>query len=159
MLIKINKLVDKLMHGIICIGLDFQLTAKYEVIKLMYIIGVQFTIFLPSFSSTCFSGRVVWISVAILIVLFSVQRFGTDKVGYTFAPIISIWFSLNAGIGLYNFIKYDPTVIKAVNPWHIIEYFRRNGTDAWVSLGGVVLCITGLSYTSLFSWQRGDSGL
>ncbi|GMH25988.1 hypothetical protein Nepgr_027831 [Nepenthes gracilis] len=87
--------------------------------------------------------RVVWISVGILVFLFSVQRFGTDKVGYSFAPIICIWFSLNAGIGLYNFTRYDPTVIKAVNPWHIVDYFRRNGKDAWVSLGGVVLCITG----------------
>ncbi|KAH9619116.1 hypothetical protein KSS87_012504 [Heliosperma pusillum] len=94
-------------------------------------------------ASTFTEGRVVWISVAILILLFSVQRFGTDKVGYSFAPIVSIWFIMNAGIGLYNFIKYDPTVIKAVNPWHIIEYFRRNGKDAWISLGGVVLCVTG----------------
>lgn len=88
-------------------------------------------------------GRVVWISVAILIILFSAQRFGTDKVGYSFAPIVSIWFLMNAGIGVYNFIKYDPTVIKAVNPWYIIQYFKRNGKDAWVSLGGVVLCVTG----------------
>lgn len=94
-------------------------------------------------SSSFTEGRVVWISVAILIILFSVQRFGTDKVGYSFAPIISIWFTFNAGIGIYNFIKYDPTVIKAVNPWNIIQYFRRNGSEAWVSLGGVVLCITG----------------
>ncbi|KAL9247180.1 hypothetical protein vseg_020638 [Gypsophila vaccaria] len=95
-------------------------------------------------ASTVFTeGRVVWISVAILVLLFSVQRFGTDKVGYSFAPIVSIWFVMNAGMGLYNFIKYDPTVVKAANPWYIIDYFRRNGKDAWVSLGGVVLCITG----------------
>ncbi|XP_021775446.1 potassium transporter 5-like [Chenopodium quinoa] len=88
-------------------------------------------------------GRVIWISVGILIILFSAQRFGTDKVGYSFAPIVSIWFIMNAGIGVFNFIKYDPTVIKAVNPWYIIQYFARNGKDAWVSLGGVVLCVTG----------------
>lgn len=88
-------------------------------------------------------GRVVWISVAILIVLFVAQRFGTDKVGYSFAPIVSLWFFANAGIGLYNFIKYDPTVIKAVNPWYIIQYFKRNRVDAWISLGGVFLCVTG----------------
>lgn len=35
----------------------------------------------------------VWISVAILIFLFMIQRFGTDKVGYTFAPIICVWFA------------------------------------------------------------------
>ncbi|KAL8167743.1 hypothetical protein V2J09_009242 [Rumex salicifolius] len=87
--------------------------------------------------------RVVWITIAILIILFSFQRFGTDKVGYSFAPIVCTWFFLNAGIGLYNFITYDPTVIKALNPTYIIKYFSRNGIDAWVSLGGVVLCITG----------------
>ncbi|GAB4829862.1 hypothetical protein Ancab_019508 [Ancistrocladus abbreviatus] len=86
--------------------------------------------------------RVVWISVAILILLFSVQRFGTDKVSYSFARIICVWFAINASIGLFNLIKYDPTVIKALNPWNIVEYFKRNGKEARVSLGGVVLCIT-----------------
>lgn len=98
---------------------------------------------LKAASSAFTEGRVVWISVAILVLLFSVQRLGTDKVGYSFAPIISIWFLLNAGIGIYNFVIHDPTVIKAVNPWHIVQYFQRNGKEAWVSLGGVVLCITG----------------
>ncbi|KAI4301374.1 hypothetical protein L6164_034659 [Bauhinia variegata] len=86
---------------------------------------------------------VVWISVAILVCLFMVQRFGTDKVGYSFAPIICIWFAFIGGIGVYNFIKYDPSVIKAINPKYIIDYFSRNKKDAWISLGGVVLAITG----------------
>lgn len=89
------------------------------------------------------TDMIVWISVAILICLFMVQRFGTDKVGYSFAPIICLWFSFIGGIGFYNFIKYDPTVIKAANPKYIIDYFRRNKEDAWISLGGVVLAITG----------------
>ncbi|RYR52095.1 hypothetical protein Ahy_A06g027022 isoform B [Arachis hypogaea] len=86
---------------------------------------------------------VVLISVAILVCLFMAQRFGTDKVGYTFAPIICIWFAFIAAIGLYNFIKYDPSIIKAVNPKYIVDYFIRNKKDAWISLGGVVLAITG----------------
>ncbi|KAM4086625.1 hypothetical protein ACJW30_10G116700 [Castanea mollissima] len=86
---------------------------------------------------------IVWISVAILIFLFMVQRFGTDKVGYTFAPIICVWFAFIGGIGLFNFIKFDPTVIKAINPQYIVQYFQRNKKEAWVSLGGVVLAITG----------------
>ncbi|KAB1203080.1 Potassium transporter 5 [Morella rubra] len=87
--------------------------------------------------------RIVWISVVILIILFSCQRFGTDKVGYTFAPIVFIWFAFIGGIGIYNFVKYDPGVIKALNPNYIVDYFRRNKKEAWVSLGGVVLAITG----------------
>ncbi|KAF8394543.1 hypothetical protein HHK36_020754 [Tetracentron sinense] len=87
--------------------------------------------------------RIVWTSVAILICLFMAQRFGTDKVGYTFAPIICIWFALISGIGVFNFVKFDPTVIRAINPMYIIYYFRRNKKKAWTSLGGVVLAITG----------------
>lgn len=86
---------------------------------------------------------IVWISVAILISLFMVQRFGTDKVGYSFAPIICVWFAMNCGIGVYNFFKYDPAVIKALNPKYIIDYFTRNKDKAWISLGGIVLSITG----------------
>ncbi|XP_043710558.1 potassium transporter 5-like [Telopea speciosissima] len=94
-------------------------------------------------TSAVTEDAIVWISVAILIVLFVVQRFGTDKVGYSFAPIICIWFILIGGIGLYNFIKYDPAVVKALNPKYIIDYFSRNKKEAWISLGGIVLAITG----------------
>ncbi|KAK0581139.1 hypothetical protein LWI29_010442 [Acer saccharum] len=87
--------------------------------------------------------KIVWISVAILIGLFSVQRLGTDKVGYSFAPIICVWFTLIGGIGVYNYFKFDPSVIKALNPVYILDYFRRNKKDAWISLGGIVLAITG----------------
>ncbi|KAL8055728.1 hypothetical protein ABFX02_04G074400 [Erythranthe guttata] len=86
---------------------------------------------------------IVWTSVGILICLFMIQRFGTDKVGYTFAPVLTLWFLLISGIGLYNIIKHDPLVIKAINPKYIVEYFMRNKVDAWISLGGVVLSITG----------------
>lgn len=79
----------------------------------------------------------------ILFILFSVQRFGTDKVGYSFAPIISVWFVLIAGIGMYNIAAYEIGILRAFNPLHIVAYFRRNGKEAWVSLGGAILCVTG----------------
>nr|POE60414.1 isoform 2 of potassium transporter 1 [Quercus suber] len=88
---------------------------------------------------------IVWISVAVLIFLFMVQRFGIDKVGYSFSPIICVWFVLIGGIGLFNFIKFDPTVIKAINPQYTVQYFQRNKKEAWVSLGGIVLAITGIA--------------
>ncbi|XP_040998027.1 potassium transporter 5-like [Juglans microcarpa x Juglans regia] len=88
-------------------------------------------------------NMIMWFSVGILIVLFQIQRFGTDKIGYSFAPILAIWFLFIGSIGLYNFCKYDPGVIKAINPMYIIQYFSRNKKDAWISLGGVILCLTG----------------
>ena len=79
----------------------------------------------------------------ILFMLFSIQRFGTDKVGYSFAPIISVWFVLIAGIGMYNIVVYEIGILRAFNPVHILDYFRRNGKEAWISLGGAILCVTG----------------
>ncbi|KAE8693747.1 putative Potassium transporter [Hibiscus syriacus] len=83
------------------------------------------------------------ISIVILVFLFMIQRFGTSKVGYAFAPILCVWFILIGGIGFYNIVKHDITVLKAINPMYIVDYFIRNKKDAWVSLGGVVLCTTG----------------
>lgn len=96
---------------------------------------------------------IMWISVVILILLFQVQRFGTYKVGYSFAPILVLWFAFIASIGLFNFIKHDPGVIKAVNPWHIVKYFQRKKKNAWISLGGVVLCLTGTDPNVVISWS------
>ncbi|VVA28123.1 PREDICTED: potassium transporter [Prunus dulcis] len=89
------------------------------------------------------TDAVVGISVVILVLLFAVQQFGTDKVGFTFGPIILLWFVFISCIGLYNLITYDVTVLRAFNPAYIYHYFHRNGKEAWISLGGVVLCITG----------------
>ncbi|KAF3973499.1 hypothetical protein CMV_003079 [Castanea mollissima] len=89
------------------------------------------------------TGAVVGISVAILILLFSVQRFGTDKVGFSFAPIIFVWFLFISGVGLYNLFKYELGVLRAFNPAYIVKYFKRTGKQGWISLGGVLLCVTG----------------
>ncbi|KAL4326456.1 hypothetical protein AHAS_Ahas13G0001900 [Arachis hypogaea] len=85
----------------------------------------------------------VGIAIGILIILFSLQRFGTDKMGFSFVPIILVWFLLIAGIGIYNLFKYDIRVLRAFNPKYIVDYFKRNGKQGWLSLGGVFLCITG----------------
>lgn len=90
---------------------------------------------------------VVGLAIAILIVLFSVQRFGTDKVGFSFAPAISLWFLCIGFTGFYNLFKHDPGVLCAFNPKYMFDYFRRNGKKGWISLGGVVLCITGQRLT------------
>lgn len=97
-----------------------------------------------------FADAIMGISIAILVILFSLQRMGTDKVGYTFAPAICVWFLFISGIGLYNLFKYDVTVLRAFNPMYIIHYFKRNGKKGWISLGGVFLCITGSDLTYIY---------
>uniref|UniRef100_A0A0E0LG27 Potassium transporter n=1 Tax=Oryza punctata TaxID=4537 RepID=A0A0E0LG27_ORYPU len=87
--------------------------------------------------------QVVWVTVGILVLLFAVQRFGTDKVGYLFAPVVLLWLLLIGGVGVYNLAAHDVGVLRAFNPKYILDYFRRNGRHGWVSLGGVLLCFTG----------------
>ncbi|KAL3620932.1 Potassium transporter 7 [Castilleja foliolosa] len=87
--------------------------------------------------------HVVMISVAFLIILFSVQRYGTSKVGLFVGPALFIWFCSLGGIGIYNLLKYDTSVLRAFNPIHIYYFFKRNSTKAWYSLGGCILCATG----------------
>lgn len=77
------------------------------------------------------------------MVFFAVQRFGTDKIGYTFAPVVVVWLLLISGIGIYDLVKYDVGVLRAFNPKYIIDYFRRNKKDGWVQLGEVLLTFTG----------------
>ncbi|XP_076915714.1 potassium transporter 7-like [Bidens hawaiensis] len=87
--------------------------------------------------------EVVMISVAYLIVLFSVQRIGTSKIGLAIGPALFIWFCSLGGIGIYNLVKHDSSVLKAFNPVHIYYYFKRDSVKAWYSLGGCLLCATG----------------
>ncbi|XP_074289844.1 potassium transporter 7-like [Silene latifolia] len=88
-------------------------------------------------------GEVVMVAVALLVILFSLQRYGTSKMGFIVGPALSIWFCCLALIGIYNLVKYDRDVWKAFNPIHIYYYFERKGIQAWYALGGCLLCATG----------------
>ncbi|XP_057429137.1 potassium transporter 11-like [Lotus japonicus] len=89
------------------------------------------------------NGVVVLVAVVILIGLFSMQHYGTDRVGWLFAPIVLLWLLLIGGIGIFNISKYGSTVLKAFSPVYMYRYLRRGGKDSWTSLGGILLSITG----------------
>ncbi|KAG2634810.1 hypothetical protein PVAP13_2NG331412 [Panicum virgatum] len=90
------------------------------------------------------TDAVVLVSIIVLLLLFSVQRFGTGKVGFMFAPILGLWFINLGSIGIYNIVKYDISVVRAFNPVYIYLFFQTNGMKAWSALGGCVLCITAM---------------
>lgn len=94
---------------------------------------------IPGFNT----DAVVLVSIVILVALFSIQRFGTSKVGFMFAPALALWFFSLGSIGLYNIFKHDITVLRAFNPAYMFFFFKRNSRKAWSALGGCVLCITG----------------
>ncbi|CAN8256796.1 unnamed protein product [Cochlearia groenlandica] len=87
--------------------------------------------------------QVVMISVAFIVILFSLQKYGTSKMGLVVGPALLIWFCCLAGIGVYNLVKYDSSVYRAFNPIHIYYFFKRNSINAWYALGGCILCATG----------------
>ena len=61
-------------------------------------------------------GVIVGVSIAILVGLFMIQRFGTTFVGYAFSPILCLWFLMNALIGIYNIAKWYPGIFRALGP-------------------------------------------
>lgn len=107
---------------------------------------------------------VVVVAVIILVGLFSMQHYGTDRVGWLFAPVVLLWFLLIGGIGIFNIRKYDSSVLKAFSPVYIYRYLRKGGKDRWTSLGGILLSITGdcslfVSFTFNFLLQKSFSAL
>ncbi|GER33165.1 potassium transporter [Striga asiatica] len=86
---------------------------------------------------------VVLVAVLILVGLFSMQHYGTDKVGWLFAPIVLLWFLMIGGIGIFNLSKYDTSVLRAFSPIYIYRYLKRGSKKRWMSLGGIMLSITG----------------
>lgn len=85
---------------------------------------------------------VVPISVLILLGLFGFQRFGTEKVGRIFGPLMITWFVVLAGLGIYN-IADNPIVLKALSPYWAVNFFLQHGWHAVLILGAVVLTVTG----------------
>lgn len=85
---------------------------------------------------------VIPLTVAILVALFAVQRRGTAKIGAVFGPIMLVWFSLLALLGLAS-ISRAPDVLSAVNPLHAVALFERAPLGAFLLLGGVFLVVTG----------------
>jgi KUP system potassium uptake protein len=85
---------------------------------------------------------VMWISLAIIFALFMVQRFGTARVGTAFGPLMLAWFATISVLGVRSVIA-TPSVLWAANPIHAAWFFRDHGMAGFLTLGAVVLCITG----------------
>ena len=85
---------------------------------------------------------VVPITVGILIAMFSIQKYGTHRVGVLFGPIVIVWFLSLAALGL-SWIFKAPSVWGAFNPAHALTFFASNGYMGFVVLGSVVLAVTG----------------
>jgi KUP system potassium uptake protein len=93
-------------------------------------------------ATPAFEKFVIPITVALLIGLFSVQRFGTARVGRLFGPVTLVWFLTIAVLGAME-VAIEPHVLIALSPHHAVAFFLHNGRNGFFVLGAVVLAITG----------------
>lgn len=85
---------------------------------------------------------IVPITLLVIFVLFWAQSKGTALMGAFFGPVMLVWFSSLAGLGVMN-ILLEPAVLNACNPWYALLFFVQNPWLAFVALGSVVLAVTG----------------
>ena len=92
------------------------------------------------------ADAIIPITCAILVFLFALQHYGTHRVGFLFAPIVLSWLLCMSGIGLYNIIHWNPHVYRALNPSYMITFLKKTRKSGWMSLGGILLCMTGKAF-------------
>ena len=88
------------------------------------------------------SSLVLPITVAVLAMLFMIQRFGTKLVGRLFGPVMAVWFGVLALIGVVE-VAQHPGVLRALSPTYGAQFFVAHGGVAFIALGSVVLAVTG----------------
>lgn len=81
------------------------------------------------------------IVIAILILIFVAQQFGTQTIGKFFGPVMFVWFTFIGAIGLYA-LSGDLTVLRALNPVWVYHFLVDYPGGFWL-LGAVFLCTTG----------------
>ena len=85
---------------------------------------------------------IIIISLVVLVGLFWMQRRGTQSVGTIFGPVMLVWFTSIAILGIIS-IFTAPDILRALNPVHAAEFFINNRWQAFVTMGAVFLAVTG----------------
>ena len=103
---------------------------------------------------------VIPIALVLLVGLFFLQKRGTAKVGALFAPVMIVYFTVIAVLGVIQ-IAAVPGILYALNPWYAVQFFITDGTLAFLALGSVVLAVTGSEalYSDMGHFGRGPMRL
>lgn len=136
-----RSVTDRRQRGLIMVGLfgtallfgDGMITPAISVLSAVEGIKV---------ATPVLTHYVVPVAVLILLGLFMIQRHGTGAVGRVFGPVMVVWFSILAVLGL-PYIVQSPEVLAALNPVHAFEFFANNGWKGFLTLGSVFLVVTG----------------
>ena len=82
------------------------------------------------------------VSIAIIVLLFTMQYRGTHSVGRVFGPIMMVWFLVIGLLGLIEIVQH-PFVLMAISPTYAFALCVQYKGLAFIVLGAVVLCVTG----------------
>jgi KUP system potassium uptake protein len=96
---------------------------------------------IPRFEGTEPETLVIIASI-IAIILFAIQKKGTEKISWAFGPIMVLWFIAIAASGFFS-ILHNPSVLMAINPYYAMKYLLENGITGFFLLSQVILCATG----------------
>ena len=86
-------------------------------------------------------NTIVYIVLGILVAFFFLQQFGTASIGKLFGPIMMVWFTMLAVLGIYH-LSDDFSIFKAINPYYAVDFLSAYPSGFWL-LGAVFLCTTG----------------
>ncbi len=92
--------------------------------------------------TTAFKPYIVPLTVGVLAVLFSFQKYGTARIGVFFGPIVALWFLTLAALGIAG-IARNPEVLAALSPTYAFAFFQHEPTMAFLGLGAIFLTLTG----------------
>jgi KUP system potassium uptake protein len=92
--------------------------------------------------STGLSNLVIPITIAIVICLFLIQQRGTSAVGSLFGPVMVVWFTMIAALGVKG-IVLEPSILRAVSPWEAIHFMAAHFEVGFFALAAIVLAVTG----------------
>ncbi|GAA1915238.1 potassium transporter Kup [Nocardioides marmoribigeumensis] len=93
-------------------------------------------------ASPSLAAWVLPVALTILGGVFVLQHHGSGKIGAVYGPVMVAWFAVLALGGLASLVQ-DPAAVQALSPHHAVLYFVHDPLTAFLSLGAVVLAVTG----------------
>ncbi len=89
-----------------------------------------------------FEHFIVPATLAILIALFVIQRYGTERIGKLFGPVMVAWFVVIGILGAINVVK-APAILQAINPLEAGRFLAADPMISFAVIGAVFLALTG----------------
>ncbi|MBI3129147.1 MAG: potassium transporter Kup [Candidatus Tectomicrobia bacterium] len=89
-----------------------------------------------------FEPYVIPISLAILVALFLPQHRGTERIGFLFGPVVTIWFLTIGALGVVSIMK-SPQVLLAIDPRYAFRFLMAHGLEGTGVIGAIFLVVTG----------------